>query len=152
MDPVDVLYTRHKTGIFRYALSITKDVHLAQDILQDTFLRVLSGAMPSDPDKLQAWLYRIARNLCYDHLRKARREQTLPQSLPSQGSDYAFIELIASLSKKEQEIVTLKIIGGLTHQEIGAVLRISAQAAQKRYHRAIQALREKEDAYGTKTL
>ena len=45
----------------------------------------------------------------------------------------------------EQEIVTLKIVGGLSHKEVGAVLHITAGAAQKRYERAIAALREKED-------
>jgi DNA-directed RNA polymerase specialized sigma24 family protein len=45
----------------------------------------------------------------------------------------------------EQEIVTLKIVGGLSHKEIGLVLGITASAAQKRYERAISALRSKED-------
>jgi RNA polymerase sigma-70 factor (ECF subfamily) len=152
MYTISELYTRHKTGIFRYALSITKDPHLAEDVLQDTFLKVLSGAAPRNPQKVQAWLYRIARNLCYDQLRKVRREQTLPSPVPCPDNSYEFIELLASLSEKDREIVTLKIVGGLSHQEIGTVLHISAQAAQKRYHRAIQALRDKEDAYGTKTL
>lgn len=152
MHAVSELYAQHKTGIFRYALSITKDPQLAEDVLQDTFLKLLSGAAPRNPQKVQAWLYRIARNLCYDQLRKARREQSLPSPVPSPNTGYEFIELLASLSEQEQEIITLKIVGGLSHQEIGTVLRISAQAAQKRYHRAIQALRDKEDAYGTKTL
>ena len=65
---------------------------------------------------------------------------------------YAYIELIASLSPVEQEIVTLKIVGGLTHREIGAVLGITARAAQKRYERAIASLREMEDEHGTETL
>ena len=45
--------------------------------------------------------------------------------------------------------MTLKIVGGLTHREIGAVLGITAGAAQKRYERAIATLREKEDLHGT---
>ena len=53
--------------------------------------------------------------------------------------------MISSLSKTEQEIVTLKIVGGLSHKEIGSVLSITASAAQKRYERAIRTLREKED-------
>jgi len=53
--------------------------------------------------------------------------------------------MIASLSPKDREIVTLKIVGGLTHREIGAVLGITAKAAQKRYERAIAALRDKEE-------
>ncbi len=137
-------YEQYKNGIFRYALSITKDPQLAEDVLQDTFLKLLSGETPRNPDMAQAWLYRVARNLCLDHLRRCKREQPHAQ-IPSEGQNqYAYIELISSLSPKEQEIVTLKIVGGLSHGEIGAVLGISAKAAQKRYERAIAALRKQE--------
>ena len=138
-------YEQYKTGIFRYILSITKDPCLAEDILQDTFVKAMSASMPCASGKEQAWLYRVARNLCYDFLRKAKREQQLPHVVGQATDSLEYIELIAPLSPIEQEIVTLKIVGGLTHKEIGSVLAISAKAAQKRYERAIQALRDKED-------
>lgn len=139
------LYEQHKNGIYRYVLSITKDVHLSEDILQDSFLKLLSGAAPRNPDMVQAWLYRVARNLCLDHLRRVKREQSRAQTQSQTKNQYAYIELISTLSPKQQEIVTLKIVGGLTHGEIGTVLGISAKAAQKRYERAIAILREQED-------
>jgi len=144
-EHIHSLYEQYKNGIFRYILSITKDPHLAEDILHDTFVKLLSGNVRIAPGKEQAWLYRVARNLCYDHLRKAKRE--LPQTTPpmQQAQQFAYIDLIASLSPMEQEIVTLKIVGGLTHKEIGTVLHMRAGAAQKRYERAIATLREKED-------
>ena len=138
-------YEQYKNGIFRYVLSITKDPYLAEDILQDTFLKVLSGEAPRNLDMVQAWLYRVARNLCFDRLRKAKREQSHTRMPAGVETQYAYIDLISSLSPKEQEIVTLKIVGGLTHREIGAVLGISPKAAQKRYERAIVSLREQED-------
>ena len=145
-------YEQYKNGIFRYALSITKDPLLAEDILHDTFLKLLSGGIRCASGKEQAWLYRIARNLCYDHLRKAKREQSYME-IPSQlDGRFEYIDLISSLSPVEQEIVTLKIIGGLTHKEIGSVLGISSSATQKRYERAISKLRNEEDRNGTKNL
>ena len=152
MDQAAVMrcFEQYKTGIFRYALSITKDAHRSEDILQETFLRFLTAVCL--PGKEQAWLYRVARNLCYDHLRKAKREET-EEALPAwKEAQYAYIELIASLSPAEQEIVTLKIVGGLTHREIGAVLGITARAAQKRYERAIASLRKMEEEHGTETI
>ena len=138
------LYAQHKTGIFRYVLSITKDPQLSEDVLQDTFLKVLQSGIVCTAGKEQAWLYRVARNLCYDHLRRRKREQGHIAPPAAEEPQYEYIELIASLSPRDREIVTLKIVGGLTHQEIGAVLGISAKAAQKRYERAIAALRGKE--------
>lgn len=145
-------YEQYKNGIFRYALAITKDRYLAEDILQETFVKVLSGGIRCAAGKEQAWLYRIARNLCYDHLRKAKRERACAE-IPAQAEGrLEYIELIASLNSVEQEIVTLKIVGGMSHKEIGSVLGISASAAQKRYERAIRALRSKEDPNGTETV
>lgn len=138
-------YEQYKNGIFRYALSITKDPYLAEDVLHDTFVKLLSGGVRCAPGKEQAWLYRIARNLCYDHLRKAKREHRYAETPAQADNRFEYIELISPLSPMEQEIVTLKIVGGLTHREIGAVLGITSSAAQKRYERAISTLRNKED-------
>ena len=138
-------YEQYKNGLFRYALSITKDPFLAEDVLHDTFVKLLSGGIRCASGKEQAWLYRIARNLCYDQLRKAKREQAYVETPAQLDSRYEYIELISSLSPMEQEIVTLKIVGGLSHKEIGSVLGITASAAQKRYERAISTLRSKED-------
>lgn len=139
---VGSLYEQYKNGIYRYALSILKDPQLAEDVLHDTFVKLLSGKHPREE---QAWLYRVARNLCYDHLRRAKREAPREQPLAQADEQYAYIELIAALPPKEQEIITLKIVGGLTHKDIGAVLGITAKAAQKRYERAIATLREMEE-------
>lgn len=137
-------YEQYKNGVFRYALSILKDPHMAEDVLQETFLKLLMGKGYPDPGREQAWIYKVARNLCLDYLRKMKKEQA-EQIASSQESEYAYIELIAPLPQKEQEIVTLKIVGGLTHKEIAAVLNITEKAAQKRYERALAALREMEE-------
>ena len=145
-------YEQHKQGIFRYALSIVKDPYRAEDVLHDTFVKVLSEGFRCAAGKEQAWLYRVARNLCYDLLRKTKREQAHSKPPVSPDSQLEYIELISPLSSADQEIVTLKVVGGLTHKEIGSVLGITATAAQKRYERAIATLREQEDEYGKQAL
>ena len=50
--------------------------------------------------------------------------------------------MIASLTAAEQEIVTLKIIGGFTHKEIARIIGLSVPATKKRYERTIQKLRD----------
>ena len=138
-------YEKYKNGIFRYALSITKDQCFAEDVLHDTFVKLLSGGIRCASGKEQAWLYRIARNLCYDQLRKSKREQSYVETPAHLDSRFEYIELISTLSPMEQEIVTLRIVGGLSHKEVGSVLGITPSAAQKRYERAISTLRSKED-------
>lgn len=135
-------YEQYKTGLFRFSLSILKDTESAEDILQEVFLRLLTGRYAPEPGKEQAYLYRVARNLCYDELRRRRHLAEEANHRDAEQKTYAYMELIAQLDRKEQEIVTLKIVGGLTHREIGKVMGITEQAAKKRYQRAIEKLRE----------
>lgn len=134
-------YEKYKVGIYRYALSILKDAQMAEDVLQETFLRLLSGKYTVPSGKEQAWLYKVAHNLCHDILRKRNWETgELPE--PVGKESYAYIELIAGLDATEREIVTLKIVGGLNHKEIATVMGLTVHASKKRYERAIHKLRE----------
>lgn len=139
---IQTWYEKYKTGLFRYALTLVKNPETAEDVLQEVFLRLLSGRYSPEPGKEQAYLYRMARNLCFDHLRRQKRLDQEPPQIPWEQSQYAYIELISTLDSREQEVVTLKIVGGLTHREIAKVLGLTEHAAKKRYERAIQKLRE----------
>ena len=141
-------YEQYKTGIYRYALSILKDPHGAEDVLQEVFLRLLSGKYVVREEKIQPWLYRVARNCCYDILRKREREQELPPDLPWQDGQYAYIERIAVLDLTDREIVTMKVLSGMTCKEIGKIVGMTGPAVQKRYERAIRKLKEQEENYG----
>lgn len=135
-------YEQYKTGIFRYVLSITHDPHLAEDILQDTFVQLIVGGIRFDPGKEQAWLYKVARNMCFDVLRRNKKQQEISVSAPYvEDQKWDFIELISPLPAIEQEIVTLKIISGLSHKEISKIVGLTVAGTKKRYERAIQKLR-----------
>ena len=134
-------FETYKTGIYRFALSILKDPQLAEDVLQETFLRLLHGNRIPLPGKEQAFLYKIARNLCYDILRKRKHETEEVAHASAAPERWEFMELIEPLSQKDREIVSLKILGGLTHAEIAAVIGTTTAGAKKRYERAIQKLR-----------
>lgn len=136
-------YQQYKVGLFRFALSILKDSHLAEDALQETFVRLLGQNRLPDSDHAQAWLYRVIRNICYDLLRQRKREaEEIPGSTDPQPETWEFIELIAPLPQKEQEILALRFIGGFSHKEIASIMGMTLHSAKKRYERAIQTLRK----------
>ena len=135
-------YETYKTGLFRFALSILKEESAAEDVLQEVFVRLLSGKYCPEPGKEQAYLYRCVRNLCYDEIRRRKRTAGEEQEAVDPANPYRFLELIAPLGEKEREIITLKIVGGLTNREIGKVMGLTEQAVKKRYQRAIEKLRE----------
>lgn len=142
LEQIHSWYETYKVGIYRYALSIIKDPAGAEDVLQETFLRLLQAdSLCFEPGKEKAWLYRVARNLCYDILRARKREGREVREICGR-SELEFMELIAPLKQTEREIVSLKILGNMTHREIAAVMKLTEQGTKKRYERAIKKLKE----------
>ena len=146
MDPqlIHHWYEQYRTGIYRFALSLLRDSQQAEDVLQETFVKLLTGKFRVPvPGKEKAWIFRVARNLCMDILRKRSRETELPPvTAASRGENLEFVELISPLPQREQEILCLKFIGGFTHGEIAKITGTTVHATKKRYERAIQKLRE----------
>lgn len=137
------LYKQHKNGIYRYILSITKDPYLAEDVLQDTFMKLLTKEVHFISGKESAWLYKVARNRCYDILKKEDNYQHYLSSLEAlPDQNWKFIDLISSLTEQEQEIMSLKYIGGFSHKEIAKITGKTVHATKKCYERALQKLRE----------
>ena len=137
-------YEQYHVGIFRFALSLLRNPQQAEDVLQETFVKLLTGKFSSPtPGKEKAWLYKVARNLCMDILRKRVQELELPPEIAAPaGENWEFLELISPLSQDEQMIVSLKFIGGFSHKEIAKITGTTVHAAKKRYERAIQKLRK----------
>lgn len=137
-------YGQYKTGIYRFALSLLHDPQQAEDVLQETFVKLLSGKFSCPtPGKEKAWLFKVARNLCMDILRQRRREQEVPPVIAAPADEnWAFLELISPLTQTEQQLLSLRFIGGFTHREIAKITGTTQHAAKKRCERAIQKLRE----------
>ncbi len=82
LDAFSALYELHKTAIFRTALAITGEKMLAEEILQETFLRAYRHIRKMrDGVSLSPWLYRVAVNQAYDLTAKKRRGTTIINAL-----------------------------------------------------------------------
>ena len=71
MQAFDELYTRHRQPLFNFILRLLQDAALAEDVFQETYMRVLENADRFKPrSKFSTYLYTIAHNLCMDELRR----------------------------------------------------------------------------------
>ena len=90
---LETLYDRHAAGVFAQAYRLTSDRGIAEEVVQDAFLRLWNRAESFDPSKgsLAAWLYAVAHNRSIDRLRAARRRPDLvvPGSAAGSGADPA---------------------------------------------------------------
>lgn len=152
---LEEMYEKYKQELFRFLFVILRDTQAAEDALQDTFFKAyLHRSSVGNMQYEKAWIYKIARNTAYDMLRKKKREfpiekEQLESTLEKNGksvdmdSSLMYLEMIAELNKTEQEIVSLKIIGGLNYKDIGQVLHMTTASVKKRYERALHKLKEK---------
>lgn len=151
MEALELLYEAYKTPVYRLAFCMTGNRALAEDITQDTFLRIQEKAGTYRHNTSEAsWIYTIARNLTYDILRRQRQESLedtdLLLQLPSaegnpEAGPYAFLDLIGNLPARDAEIVSLRILADLSFKEIGQITKLSTDACGKRYARALEKLR-----------
>jgi RNA polymerase sigma-70 factor (ECF subfamily) len=143
------LYDAYARDVFRFALYLSGDTALAQDITSETFLRVWLAEQPVRPGSVKAWLFAIARNLYLHELRHLCRNMPLDSAMPSVDSVSATPE--ATLEAKENLVRVLKALAtlpevdrfalllrveGFSYTEIAASLRISIAAAKVKVHRA----------------
>ena len=145
---VSDLFKRHHLPLFRYVYRHTRARDVAEDIVQEVFLRVMRSRDTYD-ERLReiAWLFTIARRLMIDRHRTLSRHPTEPlaQSEPcaeqSPETSLLLDEALAAVHEPDREAFLLKEIGGLTYEEIGTVCGITVDSVRSRIYRARMRLR-----------
>ena len=151
-DALSALYERTRPAVYGFALSILKNVHDAEDVLQDTYLQVwLAAGSYRSRGKAMAWLMTIVRNLSLDRIRQRQRTEPLDwdgwqerfAGFPAVTAEdrMALTALLTALGDQEREIVTLHALTGLKHREIAALLDLPLATVLSKYSRAMKKLR-----------
>lgn len=147
------LYEIIHKSVYGFALSITKNTHDAEDILQDTLISIHNKASTYVPEgKPMAWIFTIAKNHALQLLRKQSKytdveEYQFENSLPFQKIEDVEQRLVLQaamngLLEEERQILMLHAVGGLKHREIANVLQISLNTELSKYHRTIKKMKK----------
>ncbi|MGB2986239.1 MAG: RNA polymerase sigma factor [Phycisphaerae bacterium] len=146
-ESFDLLVRRWQRRLWRYARSLTGSNDAAWDVMQETWIAILRQIRKlSDPAWFAAWAYRIVRNKCADHCRRASRQRHLTDALaerqrandnPSrEGSGDAVAQALRRLPTDRQELLTLRYGGDLNTIEIAVILGIPTGTVKSRLHHA----------------
>lgn len=147
------LYDEMKYSIYAFALSIVRDRETAEDVMQDTFIKIMLHASSYKLNtKPRAWMFGIARNCCIDVLKKADKNILLenevflniPTSddLEESVTDTVLVtQAINNLEKLERTIVILYLVMELKQTEIAELLHIPYRVVRAKYKHAIKKLR-----------
>ena len=154
------LYDKYRAQVYRTAMGLVRDPFVAEEMLQDCFLRVHSNLHKLDGDRgLSPWLYRVTVNLCYTYLmrRKTHNESLddLVEVLPTSAAQMPERKLIRSelqatvqdgidsLPLPHRTVVILYYLQGLSVEEIASAMQCPVGTVKSRLFYARRALRKR---------
>jgi|TARA_B110000438_G_scaffold27292_1_gene26084 RNA polymerase sigma factor (sigma-70 family) len=164
-EALSVLIDRHKSRIFTTIYLIVKDKYVAEDILQDIFIKTIKtikNGKYNEEGKFLPWIIRVARNQSIDHFRKEKRN---PKITLADGSDIfnclkfsedftesknlsketiAYLKsIIHGLPEKQREVLIMRHYMQMSFQEIAKSTNVSINTALGRMRYALISLRKK---------
>ncbi len=158
MQALAELVRRYQDRMLHLAFRTLGDQHLAEDVVQEAFLRVHRAAAHYRPDaRFGTWFYRVVLNLCMDELRKRQGQSAglagYPAPGPSDQDDpvhhqqiqelqLAVQKALGTLNDRERIAVILHRYDGLSHRQIAELSETSVSAVESMLVRAYRKLRE----------
>lgn len=158
------LINRHKEKVYTSIYIFTRDKYLAEDLFQDTFIKVvdkLKKGKYREEGKFLPWVMRIARNMCIDYYRKSKRKPTISTSedfdifevlpLEERNAEDAMIlqqakdkvrDLLDELPPEQKEVVLLRQYFEFSFKEIAELTDVSINTALGRMRYALINLRK----------
>ncbi len=154
------VYDHFFRRVYNYARYRVGDADAAEDVTAQVFEQVLRHLPEYHARRgpFTAWLFTIARNAVYDHLRRQRRHPEVPletiedrasawpgpdEQAEERSSRARILGLVATLSDREQEIIALKFGAGLTNRHIAELMKLGESHVGVILYRAINTLRRK---------
>lgn len=142
-----VLFETYHYDIYRFAYSFTGSPQDAEDITQNTFLKLLEKQPELQSGKEKAWLMQVTANLCRNSLKSFWHRKTGPldTNLQDAFENMEQTELflaVMELPAKERATVHLHYYEGYTMEEIAKMLQLSSSAVSMRLHRARKRLKK----------
>jgi RNA polymerase sigma-70 factor (ECF subfamily) len=164
----ETLLLRHKEKIYRFVYMKLRDNALAQDVFQDTFIKIvntLKAGSYNEEGKFLPWAMRIAHNLVIDHFRKVNKvrlisesssqrddfnifhtlkldDENAPEEIMREELETQMVELIEYLPQSQRDILRMRIFKEMSFKDIANLENISINTALGRMRYALINLRK----------
>ncbi|MCR5293906.1 MAG: sigma-70 family RNA polymerase sigma factor [Lachnospiraceae bacterium] len=146
------LYQKTSGSVYAYAFSLLKNREEAEDVMQDTFLKLRGAAHLYKPmGKPFAFILTITRNLCLMQLRSRRKQADIPEEdfektlgsseIGDQEDKLVLSAALKLLTQEELEITVLHAVSGMKHREIASLLDLPLSTVLSKYNRSLKKLR-----------
>lgn len=164
MYAFEALIARYQDKLYSSILFLVKDKYLAEDMFQETFIRVidtLRNKRYNEEGKFLPWALRIAHNLCVDHFRKVKRtpsiltgdnqdifevinvvEETAEQRMMRRQSHDTMYAMLDKLPEEQREVIVLRHFGDMSFKDIARLTNCSINTALGRMRYGLINLRK----------
>jgi RNA polymerase sigma-70 factor (ECF subfamily) len=158
---LEALIKRHKDKLFTAIFMFVKDQHLAEDLFQEVFIKIIHAFRSNrynEKDNFIAWAVRVARNYCIDHFRKVKRQPVEyydefsmseliidpdgPNRIEKHEISNDLQEWIDQLPTAQREVVVLRHFGEMTFREIADLTNCGVNTALGRMRYALENLKK----------
>ncbi len=146
----DEFYQLTERQVYFSIISIVKSQDVAQDLMQDTYMKFIEKISQYDPTKsVYAYLTTIGRNLAINHYNKAKREihdEEMFHYIPSTDrvdENVGVLDLLDTLDETKRDIVIMHVINELKFKEIADILKMPLGTVLWHYNNAIKDLKTK---------
>jgi RNA polymerase sigma factor (sigma-70 family) len=158
MTEITEIIKEREAPLLRYAGRLIRDADAARDVVQEVFIRYVRISQEQDRPRIEnlpAWLYRVTRNLCLDHLKSKRVQLEIPidekiadfpgterpdKTLEKEEAMMMVRKKIMELDPRDREIVILKLEHGRSYKEIAVIMNISVTNVGFILHTAMKKL------------
>ena len=157
-EQTEKLYKAYYMQVFSYAMTLSGDRVMAEEITQETFFRAFTryGEFRKESNEV-TWLCAIAKNCFFDERRRQGKTEQIPDEVPDTGkgieqaaadrdSSFRIHVALHTLEEPFREIFELRVFGELSFREIGTIFGKTENWARVTYHRARLKLQERMEA------
>lgn len=141
------LYESYSRDVYRFALYLSGDPAVAEDVTSETLIRVWSSPEPVRLATVKAYLLTIARNLCLMERRRALRRQGLDETVPDAGHGAlrqveakdeleSVLRLLQQFPEADRAALLMRADEGLSYEEIAVALGLPVATVKVKVHRA----------------
>ena len=162
MNTIEELYNTYFHDVYLYMMSLSKNEEISEEITQETFFRAMKSLDKFEgKSSIKTWLFRIARNLFINHIKKQKRisDDELPIDIPDVKADFvekisdnseavSIHKILHNLEEPYKEVFSLRVFSELSFKQIADIFGKTESWARVTFHRGKLKISEKlEEKY-----
>ena len=152
LDAMTYIFDRYQVRLYNFYYQKVKDVAVCEDLTQNVFLKVIKYKHSYKGGKFVSWIFKIARNLFYDHYQEQKKTQPFEniddvsselneESIEKEEEISHLMKVLNNLSDTDKELIIMNRIEGIKYEQIAEIIGSNTIAVKTKIHRIVKKLR-----------